>query len=121
MANPSHFLRVLPEIVFVFLGVLVIWVATTGHYFFDPRSMAWLLLAGLLAIYGLVTVRWRGPERGINWVRGGSLMLIGLIMLALSRARMNQVTPLLIVAGVVLASRGVIVAALVLAASPKAR
>lgn len=114
-------LRALYEMVFVLLGALIIWVAITGHYFFDPRSTAWLLLAGLLAIYGLVTIRWRGPERGINWVRGGSLMLLGLVMLALSRARMNQVMPLLIGAGVVLAGRGVIVAAQVVRASSKVR
>ena len=121
MAYPAHFLRVLPEMIFIFLGVLIIWVALTGHYFFDPRSTAWLLLAGLLAIYGLVTIRWRGPERGIHWVRGGSLMLTGLVMLALSRAKMGQVVPLLITAGVALAGRGLIVAGLVLSTSPKTR
>lgn len=103
------------------LGVFIIWVALTGHYFFDPRTLAWLLLAGLLAVYGLVTIAWRGPERTVAWVRGGSLMVVGLLMLGLSQARMWQVTPLLIGAGAVLAARGVIVATLVLQTSPKGR
>jgi hypothetical protein len=120
VATPNQLLRLLIELIFVFLGGLLIWVAFNGHYLnVDPRSVGWLLLAGLLVVYGLVTIRWRGPERAMAMVRGGSLVIVGLAMLALAHVRMELVTPLLIVAGVALAARGLIVGALVLRTAPK--
>ncbi len=120
MTSPNQLLRLLIELIFVLLGALLIWVAFSGHFLnVDPRSIGWLLLAGLLVVYGLVTIRWRGAERSVALVRGGSLMVVGLAMLGLSRATMEWVTPLLIVAGAALVARGVIVAALVLRAAPK--
>lgn len=120
MVNPNQLLRLMIELVFVLLGALLIWVAVTGHFLnVDPRSIGWMLLAGLLMVYGLVTVRWRGADRAVAFARGGSLMIVGLAMLGLSRARMEWVSPLLIVAGAALAARGVIVASLVLRTAPK--
>jgi hypothetical protein len=120
VASPNQLLRLLIELVFVLLGALLIWVAFNGHYLnVDPRSLGWLLLAGLLVVYGLVAVSWRGADRGVAYVRGGSLILVGLAMFALMRATMEWVTPLLILAGVALAARGVIVGGLVLRAGPK--
>jgi hypothetical protein len=120
VASPNQLLRLLIELIFVLLGALLIWVAFNGHYLnVDPRSIGWLLLAGLLTVYGLVTIQWRGADRGTAFVRGGSLIIVGLAMLGLSRAKMEWVTPLLIVAGVALAARGVIVGALVLRTAPK--
>jgi hypothetical protein len=110
VASPNQLLRLLIELIFVLLGALLIWVAFNGHYLnVDPRSIGWLLLAGLLTVYGLVTIQWRGADRGTAFVRGGSLIIVGLAW----------VTPLLIVAGVALAARGVIVGALVLRTAPK--
>ncbi len=114
MANPSQLLRVVNEAVFLLLGALFIWLALTGRYLFNPRSLAWLAMSGLLIVYGLVTMRWRGGERIVAWVRGGSLILVGLLMLSLAYATMAWVTPLLIAAGAILAARGLIVVALVL-------
>jgi hypothetical protein len=102
------------EAVFLLLGSLFIWLALTGHFMFNPRSLAWLAMSGLLIVYGLVTMRWRGGERIVAWVRGGSLILVGLLMLSLAYATMGMVTPLLIAAGAILAARGLIVVALVL-------
>jgi hypothetical protein len=114
VANPPPILRVMNDAVFLMLGVLIIWVALTGHYMFNPRSVAWMAVSGLLIVYGLVTMRWRGGERIVAWVRGGSLILVGLLMLSLAYATMATITPLLIVAGAILAARGLIVMALVL-------
>ncbi|MFZ0820022.1 MAG: hypothetical protein WAM91_08120 [Candidatus Acidiferrales bacterium] len=71
-------------------------------------------MSGLLIVYGLVTMRWRGGARIVAWVRGGSLILVGLLMLGLAYATMGMVTPVLIAAGAILAGRGLIVVALVL-------
>ena len=113
MPNPPKMLRLTNEAVFLLLGALFMWLAFTGHYMFNPRSIAWLAMSGLLIVYGLVTMRWRGGERIVAWVRGGSLILVGLLMLSLAYATMRMVTPLLIAAGAILAARGLIVVALV--------
>lgn len=47
-----------------------------------------------------------------NWVRGISLILMGVVMLAMSRATMGWVGPLLAAAGVLLAVRGFVGAVL---------
>ncbi|HEV3219908.1 MAG TPA: hypothetical protein VGZ48_09055 [Candidatus Acidoferrales bacterium] len=114
MPKPPQMLRVTNEIIFVLLGALIIGVSLTGHYMFNPRSVAWLTMSGLLIVYGLVTMRWRGGEGVIGWIRGGSLILVGLMMISLAYATMAMVTPLLITAGGILAARGLIVSALVL-------
>jgi hypothetical protein len=111
--KPPQTLRLMNEGVFLLLGALFIWLAFTGHYMFNPRSPAWLAMSGLLIVYGLVTMRWGGGERVVAWVRGGSLVLVGLLMLALAYATMGMVTPMLIAAGAILAARGLIVVALV--------
>jgi hypothetical protein len=117
----SRLAQLFVEIVFVLLGGLLVLIAVTGRYLFNPRSLAWLLLAGLLVFYGLVTIRWRTGDRLMAWIRGGSLILVGLVMLGLSHVTMEWVTPLLLLAGGGLAARGIIVSALVLQSSPKAR
>jgi hypothetical protein len=119
--SPAQLFRLSSEFVFILLGGLLIWIAVTGRYLFNPRSLAWLLLAGLLAFYGLVTIRWRTGDRVIAWIRGGSLMLVGLVMLGLSHVTLQWVTPLLLLAGGGLAARGVIVSLLVLQSSPRVR
>jgi hypothetical protein len=112
--NPPQTLRVTNEAIFLLLGALIIWVALTGHYMFNPRGIAWIVMAALLIVYGLVTMRWRADKRVVAWIRGGSLILVGLIMLSLAYATMATTTPLLITAGAVLAARGFIVVALIL-------
>ena len=115
MPNTAQMLRILNEGIFVLLGALIIWVALTGHYFFNPASLAWMAMSGLLVVYGLATMPWRGGDRLLAWIRGGALILVGLLMFSLIRARMAWVTPTLIAAGGILAARGLIVVALTLA------
>jgi hypothetical protein len=107
-------LRLVNEAVFLLLGALFIWLAITGHYMFDPRSPSWLAMAGVLIVYGLVTMRWRGGERTVARIRGGALILVGLLMLSSAYASWASVTRILIAAGATLAARGVIVIALIL-------
>ena len=114
MTSTPQLFRLMNELVFVLLGALLAWAAFTGHYYFDPRGLMWLLLAGLLVAYGAVTMVWSSGPRAIAIVRGGSLILVGLVMLSLSHVILRWVEPMLIFAGAVLALRGLIVAALVL-------
>jgi hypothetical protein len=53
-------------------------------------------------------------------VRGGSLIIVGLVMLSLSHVMLKWVGPMLMIAGATLALRGLIIAALVLRTTPGA-
>jgi hypothetical protein len=120
LTSTSQLSRLLNEVVFVLLGALLAWAALTGHYYFNPRSMTWLLLAGLLVAYGVVAAMWSSGPRSISIVRGVSLIIVGLIMLALSHVILRWVQPMLILAGAALALRGLIVAVLVMRMPPPA-
>jgi hypothetical protein len=114
VTSTTHLFRLMNEVVFVLLGALLAWAAFTGHYYFNPRNMTWILLAGLLVAYGVVAAMWSSGPRSISIVRGGALIIVGLIMLALSHVILRWVEPMLILAGATLALRGVIVSVLVL-------
>jgi len=120
VTSTTQLFRLMNEVIFVLLGALLAWAAFTGHYYFNPRSMMWLLLAGLLVAYGAVAAMWSSGPRAIAIVRGGSLTIVGLVMLSLSHVILRWVQPMLIFAGAVLAARGLIVAALVLRSAPSA-
>jgi hypothetical protein len=120
VTSTTQLFRLMNEVVFVLLGALLAWAAFTGHYYFNPRSMMWILLAGLLVAYGAVAAMWSSGPRSIAFVRGGSLIIVGLIMLALSHVILRWVQPMLIIAGATLAARGLIVAVLVMRNPPPA-
>ncbi len=116
MFSTDRLLRVIVELLFVLLGALVIWLGVTGHIFFDRRSLGWLGVGVILVLWGA-----RGlykPSRLLsqkeNWARGVSLVLLGLVMLVISRVAFTWVGPLLALAGAVLAVRGLAGAGLVL-------
>jgi len=111
--------RVMNEVVFVLLGALLAWAAYTGHFYFDPRGIMWLLLAGLLVAYGVVALMWSSGPKSIAIVRGGSLIIVGLVMLSLSHVILRWVASMLMIAGGTLALRGVIIGALVMRSAPK--
>jgi hypothetical protein len=120
VTSTTQLFRLMNEVVFVLLGALLAWAAFTGHYFSNPRAMTWILLAGLLVAYGAVAAMWSSGPRSIAIVRGGSLIIVGLIMLALSHVILRWVQPMLIIAGATLAARGLIVAVLVMRNPPPA-
>jgi hypothetical protein len=116
MVTPERLLRLIIEIIFVFLGGLVVWLGVTGHLFFDRRKTSWMVVSAALLLWGLRAiykphkwwVRWE------NWTRGLSLALLGVVMLAISRVPFAWVGPLLAAGGVLLILRGIIGSALVL-------
>lgn len=103
------------EVIFVLLGVLVIWLALSGRISVERHKPSWFILSGALILWGLRALY--GPSkwwaRWENWTRGLSLTLLGVLMLAISRVAFGWVGPLLAGAGVLMAVRGVIGAALV--------
>jgi hypothetical protein len=116
MLTPQRVLRVMIELIFVLLGVLVIWLALTGRILVERTRPSWFILSAALILWGLRALY--GPDkwwaRWENWTRGLSLALLGLVMLAISRVPFLWVGPLLAAAGVLMAARGIIGTALVI-------
>jgi hypothetical protein len=119
MLTPQQMLRITIEIIFVLLGGLMVWLGLSGHVLFgilDRRRPGWLLLSLAVILWGVRAlykpVRWW--SRTEQWTRGISLVLLGLVMLAISRVPFLWVGPLIALAGFVLTLRGLIGAALIL-------
>ena len=116
LLTPQRALRLMIEVIFVLLGVLVVWLALTGRISNEQRHrVSWLILSGALILWGLRALY--GPNkwwtRWENWTRGLSLTLLGGVMLAISWVPFEWVGPLLAAAGVLMSLRGVIGAVLV--------
>ena len=120
MISTDRLLRIIVELLFVFLGALVVWLGVTGHIFFDRRSLGWLGVSVILVLWGARGLYKPAKflSRGENWVRGVSLVLLGAVMLAISRVPFGLVGPLLAVAGGVLALRGILGAVLIFGEKP---
>jgi hypothetical protein len=114
MLTPQRALRLMIEVIFLLLGVLVVWLALTGRVLVERHKPSWLILSGALILWGLRALY--GPNkwwaRWENWTRGLSLTLLGLVMLAISRVPFAWVGPLMATAGVLMGLRGIIGAAL---------
>jgi len=121
MIPTDRLLRVIVELLFVFLGALVVWLGLTKHIFFDRSSLGWMAVSVILVLWG-----GRGLfrpakflSRTENWTRSLSLVFLGLVMLAIARVPTAWVAPLLAVVGVLLAARGLVGASLVIAGNPR--
>ena len=116
MLTPARLTQFTVELIFVILGGLVVWLGLQGRINFAPHSVLWLALSvgviawGLLAVArpGLWWARWQ------KWNRGGSMILLGLLMLAIARAPFIWVGRLLAICGLVLVLRGVFGSLLIL-------
>ncbi len=108
MLSPARLTQLLTEVVFLLLGALVVWLAANQRIYFDRHGVSWLVLSVALLAWGLLAVAKPGQfwAKWQKWNRGGSLILLGLLMLAISRAPFDWVVKLLAVAGLVLAVRG---------------
>ena len=106
--TPDRTLRLSIEVIFIMLGGMVMWLGVTRHIFFDRRSVGWLLLSVALILWGARALYKPGKywSRWENWSRGVSLLLLGLVMLAISKAPFSWVGPLLAVGGLLLLLRG---------------
>jgi hypothetical protein len=108
MLTSDKTLRLSIEIIFVLLGALVIWLGLTAHIFFDRRRPSWLLLSIALFLWGARALYQPGKycSRSENFTRGLSMLLLGVVMLAISRVPFSLVGPLLALGGVLLLLRG---------------
>jgi len=81
MLSPARLTNLLVEFVFLLLGALVVWLAVAGSISVDRHSTPWLAVSVALIVWGLLVKRsaWLGIWQ--RWNRGGSLILLGLIML----------------------------------------
>jgi hypothetical protein len=116
MLSPARLSQLIVEVIFLMLGVLVVWLGVTGHINFDRRGMYWLIISLGVTAWGLLALARPGQwwMRWQKWNRGGSLVLLGLLMLAMTRVPFDVVGKLLAACGVVLALRGVIGSMLIL-------
>jgi hypothetical protein len=102
------------EFIFILLGGVLAWLGLSNRFLyasnFNPRSPAWLALGAALIYWGaragLKTARAaRTSDRVVAQVGGGSLILVGVMMLSLVFF-ISKVSIILAAAGAVLAIRG---------------
>lgn len=98
------------ELIFVLLGLLVVWLGLVGHIYVDRHGAAWMILGVALIVWGLRALYTPGQWwlRWQNWTRGLSLVLLGALMLVISRAPFQWVGPMLAAGGCLLVLRGII-------------
>lgn len=116
MFTPQRLLRIVIELLFVLLGGLIIWLGLSGQIFFDRRKPSWLILSAALILWGLRAL-YRPAQSSSQlerWTRGLSLILLGIVMLAMSRVPFQWVGPLVAIGGLVLGTRGLVSLALIL-------
>jgi len=116
MISPARLTQLLTEFIFLLMGALVIWLAANGRIYFDRRGVSWLVLSVALIAWGLLALAKPGQfwAKWQKWNRGVSLVLLGLVMLAISRVPFDSVVKLLAVAGLILVLRGVFGSLLIL-------
>jgi hypothetical protein len=116
MLSPARLSQLLVEFIFVLLGALVVFLGLTGRIFFDRRSLSWLGVSIALMIWGVLAIARSGDwrTRWEKWNRGASLVLLGAIMLVITRAPFLWAVYLLAGAGLVLIVRGFLAIILIL-------
>jgi len=116
MLSPARLTELLMEVVFLLLGALVVWLAVNQRIYFDRRSVSWLVLSFALVAWGLLALGKSGQfwAKWKKWNRGGSLILLGLVMFAIARVPFEYVVKLLAIAGFVLVARGLLGSFLIL-------
>jgi hypothetical protein len=116
MLSPARLTQLLTEFIFLLLGALVMWLAVNGRIYFDRHGVGWLVLSVALIAWGLLALAKPGQfwAKWQKWNRGGSLVLLGLVMLSISRVPFDWVVKLLAAAGLILVARGILGSLLIL-------
>jgi hypothetical protein len=116
MLSPARLTQLLTEFIFLLLGALVMWLAANGRIYFDRHGVGWLVLSVALIAWGLLALARPGQfwAKWQKWNRGGSLVLLGLVMLSISRVPFDWVVKLLAAAGMILVARGILGSLLIL-------
>jgi len=116
MLTPERLLRLMIELIFILLGLLVIGLGLARRIYVDRHGAAWLILSVALIVWGLRALYSRGQWwlRWQNWTRGLSLALLGVLMLVISRVPFLWVGPMLAAGGGLLVLRGMMASYLIL-------
>ena len=116
MLTPERLFRLMIELIFILLGLLVIGLGLARRIYVDRHGAAWLILSVALIVWGLRALYSRGQWwlRWQNWTRGLSLALLGVLMLVISRVPFLWVGPMLAAGGGVLVLRGMMASYLIL-------
>jgi hypothetical protein len=116
MFSPARLTQLTVELIFVLLGILVIWLGLHSRIYFDPRSAPWLALSIGVIAWGVLALAKPGQwsARWQKWNRGGTMIVLGILMLTIGRVPFIWVGKFLAVCGVVLILRGAIGSFLIL-------
>lgn len=112
--------RAFSEIVLVLLGGLLLFLGARGMFSVERRSVAWIgvgifvIYWGVRSLLGARAGAGRAITRWEEYVRGGSLLVVGAIMLGTVGLPPSYLGPLLGTAGAILVVRGLANAALAL-------
>lgn len=115
--NPARLTEVFSEIVILVLGLLLAIMALSGRFNLPSGMMLWLVLGVVLMIWGVrAWVRGRrfarSSARAMQWIRGGSLVLAGALMIVMIWMPFERAPQMLALVGGILAVRGAIGTAL---------
>lgn len=108
MATPLNLFRLLSEFILLLLGALLVLLALTRRVGLPARPAALVFLGVLFVYWGVRAWMRREPDitRAQTHLRGGSLVLVGLFVLAIPLFPLRLANLLLGIAGVVLVLRG---------------
>jgi uncharacterized membrane protein len=108
--SPAYLFPLLNELVFVLLGVLLVFIAVSRRFSLPRHSIAWMGLGVILLYWGLrIWIRsMRKQPRWPSGVRAASLALVGAIVLAIAFLPFSFAMPLLAAAGAILVLRGLV-------------
>jgi hypothetical protein len=106
--NPARLFRLLSEFILLLLGALLILLALTRRVGLPARPAALVFLGALFIYWGMRAWMRREPEstRVQTHIRAGSLVLVGLFVLAIPLLPLRHANALLGFAGAVLVLRG---------------
>jgi len=103
-------LRFFIEMIVAFLGGLILWLTLVTHKFPDRHAQSWLIVSVVLMVWGAITfLRARGLRSyWVDRVGGFSLLVVGGLMLVISRVPFAWVLPMFAAVGGVLVLRGLV-------------
>ena len=116
MLTPARMIQCTVEFIFVLLGALVVWLGLHGHIYFNSRRVSWLAISIGVIAWGVLALAKPGQwwARWQKWNRGGSMILLGLLMLGIAHVPFVWVGKFLAFCGFVLILRGVLGSLLIL-------
>jgi hypothetical protein len=108
--KPATVFRFLNEFIVLLLGLLLIVLAVSGRVGLPGRPVALALLGLVLIYWGVRALARAEPEGGRQQtqIRAASLVVVGVLMLAILVLPPRDADPLLEIAGAVLVLRGVL-------------